>query len=80
MDSNLNAAHREPWNKGKIVGQKAPFSPSSIWESTASCAGVTSQAGNRRRGDCGQGSGRMFWFMRKKFAGSYRALICWSRL
>ena len=20
-----NTAHREPWNKGKIVGQKAPF-------------------------------------------------------
>jgi hypothetical protein len=20
-----NATHREPWNKGKIVGQKAPF-------------------------------------------------------
>ncbi len=32
--------------------------------------------GNRCGGDCCQGSGRMFWFMRKKFAGSYRALIC----
>jgi integrase len=25
MGSNANAAHREPWNKGKIVGQKASF-------------------------------------------------------
>ena len=25
MESNVNAVHREPWNKGKSVGQKAPF-------------------------------------------------------
>jgi hypothetical protein len=25
MGSNANAARREPWNKGKIAGQKAPF-------------------------------------------------------
>jgi len=25
MGSNANAIHREPWNKGKIIGQKAPF-------------------------------------------------------
>lgn len=25
MESNVSAVHREPWNKGKIVGQKAPF-------------------------------------------------------
>ena len=25
MRSEANAAHREPWNKGKIVGQKTPF-------------------------------------------------------
>ena len=25
MGSDANAAHREPWNKGKIVGQKASF-------------------------------------------------------
>ena len=25
MESNVNTKHREPWNKGKIVGQKAPF-------------------------------------------------------
>jgi hypothetical protein len=25
MGSAANAIHREPWNKGKIVGQKAPF-------------------------------------------------------
>lgn len=26
-----NAAHREPWNKGKLVGQKAPFKLKDIW-------------------------------------------------
>lgn len=26
-----NATHREPWNKCKIVGQKAPFKPKDIW-------------------------------------------------
>ena len=31
MGSNVNAAHREPWNKGKIVGQKAPFKTKDIW-------------------------------------------------
>jgi hypothetical protein len=25
MGSVANAVHREPWNKGKIVGQKVPF-------------------------------------------------------
>jgi hypothetical protein len=25
MGSNANVAHREPCNKGKIVGRKAPF-------------------------------------------------------
>ena len=23
--------HREPWNKGKLVGQKAPLKPKDIW-------------------------------------------------
>jgi integrase len=23
--------HREPWNKGKLIGQKAPFKPKEIW-------------------------------------------------
>jgi hypothetical protein len=23
--------HREPWNKGKLTGQKAPFKPKDIW-------------------------------------------------
>jgi integrase len=23
--------HREPWNKGKLVGQKSPFKPKEIW-------------------------------------------------
>jgi integrase len=28
---NANAIHREPWNKGKIVGKKAPFKLKDIW-------------------------------------------------
>ena len=31
MESVANASHREPWNKGKIVGQKVPFKPKDIW-------------------------------------------------
>jgi integrase len=31
MESVANRAHREPWNKGKIVGQKAPLKVKDIW-------------------------------------------------
>jgi hypothetical protein len=31
MGSAINTAHREPWNKGKIVGQKTPFKLKDIW-------------------------------------------------
>lgn len=31
MGSAADEAHREPWNKGKIVGQKAPFKLTDIW-------------------------------------------------
>ena len=31
MGSVANVVHREPWNKGKIVGQKAPFKLQDIW-------------------------------------------------
>ena len=31
MGTAGNATHREPWNKGKIVGQKAPFKLQDIW-------------------------------------------------
>lgn len=31
MEATLNTVHREPWNKGKIIGQKAPFKPKDIW-------------------------------------------------
>ena len=31
MGTVANAAHREPWNKGKIAGQKAPFKLKDIW-------------------------------------------------
>ena len=31
MESVASVIHREPWNKGKIVGQKAPFKVKDIW-------------------------------------------------
>jgi len=31
MGTAANATHQEPWNKGKIVGQKAPFKLKDIW-------------------------------------------------
>jgi len=31
MGFDVSASHREPWNKGKLVGQKAPFRPQEIW-------------------------------------------------
>lgn len=31
MGTAGSATHRQPWNKGKIVGQKAPFKPKDIW-------------------------------------------------
>ncbi|WP_395456679.1 tyrosine-type recombinase/integrase [Acidovorax delafieldii] len=31
MESAPVVVHREPWNKGKIVGQKTPFKPKDIW-------------------------------------------------
>ena len=31
MGAAGNATHCEPWNKGKIVGQKAPFKLKDIW-------------------------------------------------
>jgi site-specific recombinase XerC len=31
MEMNVSSVHREPWNKGKIVGQKAPFKVKDIW-------------------------------------------------
>lgn len=31
MGSEANVPRREPWNKGKVVGQKAPFKPKDIW-------------------------------------------------
>jgi len=31
MGTAGHAAHREPWNKGRIVGQKAPFKLKDIW-------------------------------------------------
>lgn len=37
------------------------------------------QASHTRQADRPHGNGRIFWFMRKKFWGSYFALSCWSR-
>ena len=31
METVVNAVNHEPWNKGKIVGQKAPFKLKDIW-------------------------------------------------
>ena len=31
MGTTGSAIHREPWNKGKLVGQKAPFKLKDIW-------------------------------------------------
>lgn len=31
METETPVVHREPWNKGKIVGQKAPFKLKDIW-------------------------------------------------
>jgi len=31
METNASAGHRGPWNKGKIVGQNAPFKLKHIW-------------------------------------------------
>jgi hypothetical protein len=39
MGSVTSTIHREPWNKGKIVGQKAPFKLQDIWALTTSTTG-----------------------------------------
>ena len=31
MEAYPDIAHREPWNKGKIIGQKAPLHLKDIW-------------------------------------------------
>lgn len=31
MGTAGNVVHHEPWNKGKLVGQKAPFKLKDIW-------------------------------------------------
>jgi len=31
MDSEISSATKVPWNKGKIVGQKAPLKLKDIW-------------------------------------------------
>ena len=31
METNTAVTARQPWNKGKLVGQKAPFKLKEIW-------------------------------------------------
>ncbi len=31
MEANTSFEHHEPWNKGKLVGQKVPLRPKDIW-------------------------------------------------
>ena len=31
METNIAVHHREPWNKGKLIGQKAPLKLKDIW-------------------------------------------------
>ena len=31
MDQSVSTSHREPWNKGRLVGQKAPLRVRDIW-------------------------------------------------
>jgi hypothetical protein len=31
METNHTTKHRESWNKGKLIGQQAPFKPNEIW-------------------------------------------------
>ena len=35
MDEAVVRPHPEPWNKGKLVGQKAPFKLKEIWRSAS---------------------------------------------
>lgn len=31
METSSGGRPREPWNKGKLIGQKAPFKPKEVW-------------------------------------------------
>ena len=37
MDETRTASHRGAWNKGKLVGQKAPFKLQEIWAIAFAC-------------------------------------------
>lgn len=41
MNRAANARAREPWNKGKLIGQKAPLKLKEIW-------GIRARLGNTR--------------------------------
>jgi len=72
MESVNYAAQREPWNKGKLVGQKPPLKLREIWApDSALNAGPQSRTRSFRCGDRQQasglrsseieGSGRLSW-------------------
>jgi hypothetical protein len=46
-DAIPQASHREPWNKGKLVGAKPPLRPKHVW----SLRTKLQIAGNTRLGD-----------------------------
>lgn len=37
MEESSKKSHHEPWNKGKLVGQKAPFKLKEIWAIRVDC-------------------------------------------
>jgi hypothetical protein len=44
LDKNQRAAASNPWNKGRLIGQKRPLKPKDVWS-----IGVRLQLGHRAR-------------------------------
>ena len=55
----IASTHREPWNKGKLVGQKTPFKLKEIWGDPSAVADRESVPGSCsiQLGDRQQASG-----------------------
>ncbi len=47
MDSHSPSTPCTPWNKGKLIGQKAPLRPKDIWESALGYRWITEPANSR---------------------------------